>query len=154
MTNWTVDVVLNRALTMEKESFRLYNWAIERVSNPEAKTTLKELALEEKKHIDNISKALRNEDWISEIGSDLREVEDLKIVDWLDEVSLSKDATYQELLIFAGKREKEAYDYYQNLGVRLGDSDVGKLFLRLALEELKHKNRIEKEYDRHILQEM
>ena len=91
---------------------------------------------------------------ISEIGSLPEKVEDLKIVDGLEDTKLSETATYQEILIFAGKREKETYEYYQELSQRFGENKVGKLFHKLAQEELKHKNRIEREYDQYVLQEM
>ncbi len=41
-----------------------------------------------------------------------------------------------------------------NLSDRFGESDIGKLFSRLAEEEMKHKNRIEREYEKYILEEM
>ncbi len=154
MAQWTVEMVLNRALAMENQSFGLYVWARDRAASSEAKTLLKELADEELGHKEKISEVLENRERISEIGSRIEKVEDLKVVDWLEDTKLSEDARYQEILIFAGKRERETYEYYQELSQRFGDNEVGKLFSKLAQEELKHKNRIEKEYDKYVLQEM
>jgi len=154
MVAWTVEMVLNRAVAMENQSYGLYVWARDKASSPEAKTLLKELAEEELKHKDKISEVLENMERISEIGSLPEKVEDLKIVDGLEDTKLSETATYQEILIFAGKREKETYEYYQELSQRFGENKVGKLFHKLAQEELKHKNRIEREYDQYVLQEM
>ena len=154
MATWTVEMVLNRAIAMENQSYGLYVWARQRASSPEAKTLLKELAEEELRHKEKISEVLENRERISEIGSDVEKVEDLKIVDWLEDTRLSEDATYQEILIFVAKREKETFEYYRELSHRFGENEVGKLFSKLAQEELKHKNRIEREYDQYVLQEM
>ena len=154
MTHWTVEMVLNRVLAMENQSYGLYVWARDRVLSSDAKTLLKELAEEEFRHKEKISEVLKNRERISELGSRVEKVEDLKIVDWLEDTKLSEDATYQEILIFAGKRERETYEYYRELSQRFGENEVGKLFSKLAQEELKHKNRIEREYDQYVLQEM
>jgi len=154
MAHWTVEMVLNRALLMEKQSHDLYIWARDRMSNTEAKIFLNELAEEELKHKEKISDALKNREMISDVGSDAEEIEDLKIIDWLRDTTLSEDVTYQEILVFAGKREKESYEYYMNLSDRFRESDIGKLFSRLAKEEMKHKSRIEREYEKYILEEM
>jgi hypothetical protein len=46
MAHWTVEMVLNRVLAMENQSYGLYVWAIDRALNSDAKTLLKELAEE------------------------------------------------------------------------------------------------------------
>lgn len=115
---------------------------------------LNELAQEELKHKENILNALKDRERIAEIGSNIEEVEDLGIIDGLTDAELSENATYQEILIYAGKREKEIYEYYRDLSERFSKNEISKLFLNLAQEELKHKNRIEREYDKHVLKEM
>ncbi len=152
MSGWTVDMVLNRAISMEKQSYDLYAWAQGRVENPEAKKFLGELAEEERRHRAKLSAALKDKERLLEIGSTAQGVQDLKIVDWLEGVRLSEDSEYQDILIFAGKREKETYEYYSELAERLGETRIGQLFSRLAQEELGHKNKIEREYEKYILQ--
>ncbi|MEM2935815.1 MAG: ferritin family protein [Candidatus Bathyarchaeia archaeon] len=152
MAGWTVDTVLNRAISMERQSYDLYVWAQGRVENPEAKRLLGDLAKEERRHRAKLSAALRDKEKLQEIGSKAQRVQDLKIVDWLGDVRLSEDSDYQDILIFAGKREKETYEYYSELAERLGETRIGQLFSKLAQEELAHKNKIEKEYQKYILQ--
>ena len=154
MTEWTIEMVLNRALSLEKQSYNLYIWAKGRVKNIGIKKMLNELAQEERRHKEKIVSAIKNRERISEIGSNIEEVEDLGIIDWLSDAGLSENATYQDILIYAGKREKETYEYYLDLSERFGKNEIGKLFLNLAQEELKHKNRIEREYEKNILKEM
>jgi len=152
MSGWTVDTVLNRAISMEKQSHDLYAWAQGKVENPEAKKFLKDLAKEERRHRTKLSAALKDKERLLEIGSKVQRVQDLKIVDWLGDVRLSEDSDYQDILIFAGKREKETHEYYSELAKRLRETGIGQLFSRLAQEELVHKNKIEREYEKYILQ--
>lgn len=154
MTNWTVEMALNRALSIEKQSYNLYIWAKDRVLNIGIKEMLNELAQEELNHKEKISNALKHRERIAEIGSNIEEVEDLGIIDGLTDAELSENATYQEILIYAGKREKETHDYYLELSEKFSENEINKLFLNLAQEELKHKNRIEREYDKYVLKEM
>ena len=154
LVQWTVEMVLNRALLMENQSYNLYVWARDAVSNSDAKMFLNELAKEELEHKGKLSDALKNRKKIVDLGSDTKKIEDLKIIDWLRDTTLSESVTYQEILIFVGKREKATYEHYLNLSDISGQNEIGHLFYRLAQEELKHKIRIEKEYDANILKEM
>lgn len=139
---------------MEEGSIRLYISAQDKVVNPSSKQFLKELVLEEQRHKKKILEAMRDPDKIEEIGSSDREIQDLKIIDILKDVSLSPEADYQQILIYAGKREKDAHDLYSYLAKRFKTEQIGQMFKRLAQEELKHKLRLEKEYDDIILTEM
>jgi rubrerythrin len=154
LSELTLEKVLNTALMMEEGSIQLYTSAQDKVVNPSSKQFLKELVLEEQRHKENILEALRDPDKIEEIGSSDSKIQDLKIMNMLEEVSLSPEADYQQILIYAGKREKEAHDLYSNLAKTYESKPIGRTFKRLAQEELKHKLRLEKEYDDIILKEM
>ncbi len=56
-------------------------------------------------------------------------------------------------MIYAAKREKSTYEYYNSFALGLEGTDVGELFSRLAQEELTHKNKLEREYDEYVLTE-
>ncbi len=60
---------------------------------------------------------------------------------------------YQEILIYAGKREKDTSEYYQSLSKQFEGSNIGRFFNALSAEELKHKYKIEKLYDEEVLKE-
>ena len=77
----------------------------------------------------------------------------LGILDHVEEAALSGEASYQEILIFAAHKEQEAHDYYAEMASKLGKTQAGGLFQRLAQEELGHKAKIEREYERTILKE-
>ncbi|UCE96014.1 MAG: hypothetical protein JSV51_10050 [Candidatus Bathyarchaeota archaeon] len=96
---------------------------------------------------------VENKEEISRLGTNAIEAQDLKIVDSMKDLTLSQDADYQSILIYASKREKATYDYYNSLASGLEGTEIGDLFSKLAQEELKHKNKLEREYDDYVLKE-
>ena len=154
MSDFTLRKALRLALTMEEQSIKLYTSAQDKVLHPSSKMFLKELVEEEEKHKNKILDAMRDPEKVKEIGSLETKIQDLKIVDYLKYVSLSPDADYQQLLIYAGKREKETHDFYMELAKKYANKQIGKMFSKLAQEELKHKYRLEREYDDVILKQM
>jgi rubrerythrin len=69
------------------------------------------------------------------------------------DVKFSDDSRYDELLIIAMKREEKSYAFYTELESRAGDDASRKVFTLLKGEELKHKARLEKEYEEHVMWE-
>lgn len=136
---------------MEKQSYSLYVGAMEVVSSPEGKLMLEELSKEERRHREKLEN-VKESGMLSRLGAEERVI-DLGIVNHVEDVPLSQNPSYQEILIFAGKREKETHDYYMEMAFKLKGTDVGSLFERLAKEELGHKAKIEREYERVILKE-
>ena len=61
--------------------------------------------------------------------------------------------TFQDLLIFAAKKEQEAVDLYSNLEENAEDDELKKLFQFLVQQEKAHKLKLEKEYEEHVLEE-
>ncbi|TET64413.1 hypothetical protein E3J49_04310 [Candidatus Bathyarchaeota archaeon] len=154
MSEWTLEKALELALNMEEESIKLYTSAQNKVLTPGSIEFLKELIKEEEKHKSTILEAMRDQQKVKEIGSFEAKIQDLKIVDYLEDVSLSPEAGYQQILIYAGKREKSTHDFYMELARRYKDEEIGKMFAKLAQEELRHKYRLEQEYDDVILKYM
>jgi len=147
----TLKSALKLALTMEEQSIKIYSSAQNRVQKPVSKVFLKELVKEEKKHKNMILEAMRDPKKVKEIGSLETEIPDLKVVDYLMDVPLSPDVGYQQILIYAGKREKATHDFYMELAKKYERKQIGKMFAKLAQEELKHKHRLEREYDEYVL---
>lgn len=127
--------------------------AQQKVNYPSSKLFLKKLAQEELKHKENLLAIVENKEEISRLGTNAIEAQDLKIVDSMKDLTLSQDADYQSILIYAAKREKATYDYYNSLASGLEGTEIGDLFSKLAQEELKHKNKLEREYDDYVLKE-
>ena len=139
---------------MEEQSIQLYSTAQEKVTNPASRTFLKELVTEEGRHRTNLLQAMEDPGKIQEIGTLDTVVQDLKIVDTLKDATLSPDADYQDILIYAAKREKVTHDFYIEMAMKYKESQIGKMFVNLAQEELRHKYRLETEYDDIVLKWM
>jgi rubrerythrin len=151
-TEWTVERALNLALRKEEESIQLYQSAQEKLTKyPASKTFLQDIIKEEKQHREKILQILKDPALLKEMGQSETKIQDLKIVDYIEDVPLSPDADYQQILIFAGKREKTAHDFYMWFANRNQGTKIYNLFIKLAQEELKHKLQFEKEYDDIVL---
>ena len=149
----SLKAILEAAINIEEESYRLYTMAQEKVNYPSSKELLKELAGEELKHKEKLSVLIKNKAKISKLGSQAKSIQDLKIVDSMKDVTLAEDADYQTILVYAAKREKSTHEYYKSLATVFKGTEVEELFSRLAKEELIHKNKIEREYDEYVLRE-
>jgi len=153
--------ILENAIRIEEESYALYTKAQGLAQLPSSKALLRELADAEVKHKEKlvaIEEGSASVYWagVSELGSETGDIEDLKIVDYLQDTTLSEDADYPAILIYAAKREKMTYEHYRSLaeGPFAGYfPQAGELFSKLAEEELIHKNKIEREYDERVLKE-
>lgn len=148
--NWKK--IIEAAVKVEEQSIALYSMALENAKYPSSKVFLKELVAEEKGHKSKLEAIMNDPSKISELGSS-EVVQDLKIVDLMQDTPLSNESDYETILVYAAKREKSTYDYYNTLAMGLKGIEMGKAFSRLAQEELKHKNKLEKEYDDCVLSE-
>jgi rubrerythrin len=80
-------------------------------------------------------------------------VTDLRLSDHLEGGSLDPNADYQDILLFAAKREKAAHEFYKAMTEMLDDPLIQNVFEMLAAEEMKHKNRLEKIYEEVVYQD-
>lgn len=143
--NWKK--IIETAIKVEEQSITLYSTALENAKYPSSKIFLKQLVAEENGHKMKLESIMNDPTKISELGSKIKTNQDLKIVDMLKDTPLSSEADYETILVYAAKREKSSYDYYNMLALGLKGTKMGEAFSRLALEELEHKNKLEKEYD-------
>ena len=79
-------------------------------------------------------------------------VTDLRLSDHLESKPLDADADYQDVLLFAARREKAAYDFYKAMAELVDDKLVKDVFEMLATEELRHKYAVEKTYEEIVYQ--
>lgn len=149
--NWKS--IIEAAVKVEDQSIALYSMALENAKYPSSKVFLKELVEEERHHKKKLESIMKDKSKISLLGSGGNKVQDLKIVDMLEDTPLSDEADYEAILVYAAKREKSTYEYYKTLALGLRGIDIGELFAKLAQEELRHKNKLEREYDECVLSE-
>jgi hypothetical protein len=79
-------------------------------------------------------------------------IQDYKIADHLVARPLGPDSTFQDVCIFAAKKEQESYDLYRNLAAQ-SSGEVRELLEAMAKDELRHKNLVEAWYEEVVYQE-
>jgi rubrerythrin len=141
--------ILQFAIEKEEEAAQLYG----DLAAKSDKTGLKEMFSDLSKQELGHKARLQSLDLDCLPGKGQAEVPNLKISDYLDDVEVTADSSYQDILIFAMKREESAVALYSRLAGDAQDEGAKALFETLAQEEMKHKNRLETEYDENVLKE-
>jgi rubrerythrin len=145
----TFEDIISFAIAEEIGAAELYQKMSKVVERKNAKVMFAELAAEEIKHrkfFEGIT-----EGSIPDLP--LEEVADLKISDYLVDVSYRADMEYQDILIMAMKKEESAVKLYNDLAAKAQKPELQKLLKFMAQEEAKHKLRLETEYDSIVLAE-
>jgi rubrerythrin len=151
MTDFSsIDAVLDHAIAMEQAAVDLYLQLAERTRTETMREVFQSFAQEERGHKAKLEAVKSGKRPTLEMD---RAVQDLKIAEYVNDVELTGDPTYADILVFAMKQEKQAFRLYTDLAERVEDPQIRQLFLALAQEEAKHKLRFEVEYDRHVLSE-
>ena len=137
------------AVEREIEAERFYMDTAGKAKWPHIKELLLEMAKEEEKH----AKFLLGIK-LEELGdSTIQPIPDLKLSDYMVDMEYRPDMDFQSIMVIAMKREESAVKLYEDLGSTCTDPNVCKLFNMMAEEERKHKLRLEKEYEEHVLQD-
>ena len=148
--------ILELAIAFEKESYHFYTTLKNRVKEPQVIEILEQLATAELGHRKKLETILHQ--GITE-GQEIfkklkpREVEDMKLSDYLQPVKLDNSSTFQDIMIAAMHREKGAYDFYRTMAKLAATNDAKALFEFLAAEELEHKSTLERLYDEEVYTE-
>ncbi len=145
----SVDAVLDHAIALEQAAIDLYTMLAEKSRTDTMKDVFLSFAQEERGHKAKLQAVKSGK----RVPGTIRQVQDLRIAEYVNDVVLSDDPSYADVLVFAMKQEKQAFRLYTDLADRTDDPDVKHLFLLLAQEEAKHKLRFEIEYDQHVLTE-
>ena len=145
----SVDEILDFAIKQEERAAEFYTDLANRMESEPTRDIFLSFAEEEKGHKAKLVQVKE--------GKQLSPVEDqimdLKIGDYLEDVSLSTGLGFQDALILAMKAEKAAFRLYSNLASAADDPALKQTLLQLAQEEAKHKLRFEIEYDDRFLTE-
>lgn len=143
----SVEAVLKRAIQLEIEAMTLYSNAAQTVNDDAVRQRLEEMAAQERGHKAKLEDVLTgNVRWAIR-RSKAEPVTDLRLSDHLVGGSLEPNADYQDVLLFAARREKAAHDFYKAMGEMIEDKLTQNLFEMLAQEELRHKYVLEKTYE-------
>jgi rubrerythrin len=138
---------------LEEEAYNLYSGAASIALSDPIRDRLLELAQIELAHKAKVQEVMAgNVRWAIR-RSKAEPVADLRLSDHLVSGSLEPDADFQDVLLFAARRERTAYDFYVAMGDLVEEPLHKALFEMLATEELRHKYLIEKTYEEVVYQD-
>lgn len=136
-----VSNILEIAIKREQEAYDFYLDIHGRVADPSVKETLEFIAREEKKHKAFLvsyrdghfgANALKMADFI-----------DYKIAEYLDEPELDEESKPEDVYLAASHRERRSFHFYTELANLHADGGIKEMLLKMANEELKHKEKME-----------
>jgi rubrerythrin len=148
MTIQEFNEILDFAVEREKEAVQFYRDLQAQAHFAGQKDFLKELESMEMGHI-VIIENMRTKH-VTEMV--IKHVPNLHISEYLVSDVENLDLTYQNILIKAMKREEMSLKLYTEMSKKFPDTELEKLFSKLASEEAGHKLRFEKLYDEWISQ--
>ena len=150
MTNLdTLEEILDYAIALEQKAVDLYTMIAEKATSEHNREMFLSFAKEEMGHKLKLENVKLGKIEIGATGK----VMDLKISDYANDVELTDNASYQTILMYAMKQEKQAFRLYTDMAARAETEEIKNLFLSLAFEEANHKLRFEIEYDENVLRE-
>jgi len=150
LNQWkSVDDVIAFAIGEEQTAADFYARLARQARTPGMKQALEGFAREEMGHKARLEAIRAGTEFKPRFG----QVTDLKIADYLVEVSPDADLDYRSALIVAMKKEEAARKLYLDMAGSVADNQLKEVFQALALEEAAHKLRFEAEYDDMIASE-
>jgi len=144
----SLDEILRFAIRKEADAAAFYRMAADR-SNPGVTKAFQELAKEEEGH----KKKLEGFDPKKIEKMEVKETRGLGLSEMMEDVPYSSEMSYADLLRMAIKNEEKSQQLYASTAKLVKEADLKKLLLILAQEESTHKEKLEKIYDKEVLQE-
>jgi rubrerythrin len=141
MKNHTLESVIALAITNEQEAYDAYMDLYALVEDKDARDTLKFLAEEEKQHKAYLMKY--RDGSFRETGLPLNAPVDYNLAETLQKPEPRKDVTTNDVYLIAAGKELDAYHFYKNLASVHPEGNVRDMLLRMADQELKHKEKME-----------
>ena len=133
--------VLDIAIQREVEAYDFYMDIYARVEDQSVKDTLEFIAGEEKKH-----KAFLVNYREGNYGADalrMADVVEYKIAEYLEEPEIQDNMSSQDVYLIASHRESRSHQFYTELAGLHSEGDTKTMLLKMANEELKHKEKME-----------
>ncbi len=141
MKDMTLTDVLATAIGREQEAFRFYSDLLERAGDPATRQAIAFMAEEEKKH-EAFLVDYRN-GRLDEGALAMHTIIAYKVAEYLEEPTLSKSMASHEVFLVAAHREQRSHRFYSELARLHPDGAIHDTLMKMANEELKHKEKVE-----------
>lgn len=133
--------IIDLAITKEEEAFGFYMDLMKIAADKQAKDALEYIAGEEKKHKEFLI-GYRDKG-AGSAGLKLGTVVDYKIAEHLEAPEPKPGMEQKDIYLIAAHREKAAHEFYLSLAAVHPDGEAKNILLKMAEEELKHKEKME-----------
>jgi rubrerythrin len=133
--------IIDLAIQREEEAYDFYMDIFNKLEDPSIKDTLEFIAKEELKH-----KAFLVNYRKGDYGPDalrMTDVVEYKISEYLEEPEITKETKREDVYLIASHRESRSNQFYTELANMHSDSNLKEMLLKMANEELKHKEKME-----------
>jgi rubrerythrin len=137
----TIADIIDRAIHREDEAYDFYMDIYHKVQDPSVKDTVEFIAKEEIKHKEFLV-GYRAGDYGSN-SLRMADVVDYKIAEYLEEPEVDSDSSREDVYLIASHREARSHLFYTELAGMHADSELKTMLLKMANEELKHKEKME-----------
>jgi rubrerythrin len=132
-----IDIAIQR----EIEAHEFYTGLAARVADPQAKDALGLLASEEVRHREFLQ-GYRDGGYQAS-GLRMNHPIDFKIAEHMDRPDISGSMESKDVYLIAAHRELNSYNFYRGLADLHPEGQLRDIFLKMASEELKHKEKVE-----------
>lgn len=143
MTEKGLTALIEMAIGREEEAYDFYMDLAEKLTDPAMKDTVLFIAREEMKHkafLENYRKK------VSQPGPDtfrMAEVTYYSIAEHEAEPAIEENLTRENVFLIAAHRELRSHNFYRALADAHPDGEAKQMLLKMANEELKHKEKME-----------
>ena len=133
--------IIDLAIQREEEAYDFYMDIFNKLEDPSIKDTVEFIAKEEKKH-----KAFLVNYRKGDYGPDalrMTDVVEYKIAEYLEEPEITKETKREDVYLIASHMESRSHQFYTKLANMHDQGDLKDMLLKMANEELKHKEKME-----------
>ncbi len=137
----SVSEIIDLAIQREEEAYDFYMDIYNKLEDQSVKNAIEFIAGEEKKH-----KAFLvgyREGNYGAAALRMTEVVEYKIAEYLEEPEITEDTSSQEVYLVAAHRESRSHKFYVELANMHSERELKTMLLKMANEELKHKEKME-----------
>jgi rubrerythrin len=133
--------VIDMAIKREEEAFDFYTEILKNAEDASVKDTLKFIAGEEKKHKAFLVRF--REGNYSADAMRMSEPVDYKLAEYLEEPDIENSTSSEQVYLVASHREARSHRFYSELANLQPEGDTKVMLMKMANEELKHKEKME-----------
>ena len=141
MKEQSIANIIETAIKREEEAYEFYMDIHDKVQEQTVQTTLEFIAGEEKKHREFL--VAYRDGGFGVQALRMSDVVDYKIAEHLEEPEVKEETRSEEVYLIAAHRELRSYSFYSELAQLHSEGDLHEMLVKIANEELKHKEKME-----------